>query len=529
MAKIEKRLLEHFYIPDCFNSTEELNIYQSQYILVFKLNETLINRSYTTLSALLNLNEDILKRRRYVACVVPHTQHVLTDSKCDPSIRPSTIEYCPLLSTFTEKFPKFNFRFCEKVTSTTSTTTTTTSAPLIEPNLNENPFDPKNLLTSHSSPSNSISREVIEWRLGTWSRCFCDSEEKMYLMKRLVLCVRMFPIDEKNQNWQHIPDEYCLQNQTPKPDETIPCTQQNDLSANDIHCQSVPEVYQSYDVINQQTDPKQSQHGSSSLLMTTSSTTSTPLMAMTSSLPMTTSSPITKMSIANQTDQVVDDNHKTVHSSLNHDLQYSFNTEPSSIVSTLSSANISPLEPKLSMSNHIFDYWIEWTEWSKCSVQCGNGTQRRDPLCQPGKQCNQLHKPKPEIRSCFRFCDHFQWHPMEWSQCSASCGQGFQTRTIHCYDWTGTKVSDRFCDTDKKPTSRKKCHEKECNAKWSTGPWSEVHINKSLRLTIFNYIYLFLLFLFVYPVISFFIFHFCYFRCCLSDALPTSMFSSCYL
>lgn len=468
---MEKRLLEHFYMPDCFNSTQEFHQYQNQFILVFKLNETLISKSYSTLSALLNVNEQNFKRRRFVACVGRNSRQVLADSDCDPSTRPPTEDYCPLPANFAQSIPRLQFRFCEQPASTTST---------YHEVFNEigKQTGEHHLLTSQSSPSNSISTDTIVWRVGTWSRCYCDNSRKAYIARRLVLCVRQFPItnyEPGKQNWQHISDQYCLQARLAKPAEAKPCNPGGDYLVGS-EC-GTPDLYPSYELTNLSTmhTGDQSVPYEQSTLPTTS-VNSQPISTFI--LPLKPTVPLLSTATLDQSSSSYEQSHY--------------------IVSTPT------YDPS---SNQIFDYW-EWTEWSKCSVPCGNGTQYRSPLCSNGKHCNPLRKPRPEFQSCFRFCDYFQWRHTEWSECSVTCGQGVQTRNVECYDWTGTSVSQRFCEPDRKPAAKKKCQEKDCKLKWSTEPWSEVHIENSLRLISIKHFSLPFL-CFVYPVFfcfSFFVF-----------------------
>ena len=43
--------------------------------------------------------------------------------------------------------------------------------------------------------------------------------------------------------------------------------------------------------------------------------------------------------------------------------------------------------------------WTPWTEWSSCSVTCGNGTRSRERFCTNSQQCLGSN-PKQEIGGC---------------------------------------------------------------------------------------------------------------------------------
>lgn len=77
--------------------------------------------------------------------------------------------------------------------------------------------------------------------------------------------------------------------------------------------------------------------------------------------------------------------------------------------------------------------YATWSEWSDCSVTCGNGTQIQfisiiSPAVGAGNQCPS---PAFESRTCFSGpCDSdckYEWST--WSVCNSSCGGGKQYRT----------------------------------------------------------------------------------------------------
>ncbi|KAM5264429.1 A disintegrin and metalloproteinase with thrombospondin motifs 16 [Ctenodactylus gundi] len=101
---------------------------------------------------------------------------------------------------------------------------------------------------------------------------------------------------------------------------------------------------------------------------------------------------------------------------------------------------------------------LQWlvSAWSQCSVTCGRGTQKRFLKCAEkyasgkyrelaSKNCSPLPRPDLELqRTCAPFpCpqrapsaaagpSRGSWFSSPWSQCTASCGGGVQTRSVRC-------------------------------------------------------------------------------------------------
>ncbi|XP_062300498.1 A disintegrin and metalloproteinase with thrombospondin motifs 9-like [Scomber scombrus] len=81
-----------------------------------------------------------------------------------------------------------------------------------------------------------------------------------------------------------------------------------------------------------------------------------------------------------------------------------------------------------------------WREgdWQMCSKSCGSGHRRRVLQCVDHNQkevhemyCVNQIRP-PDIESCNAHACEFLWITGEWSECSASCGQGYRQRLISC-------------------------------------------------------------------------------------------------
>mmetsp|Transcript_8442 Transcript_8442/g.18489 ORF Transcript_8442/g.18489 Transcript_8442/m.18489 type:complete len:517 (+) Transcript_8442:133-1683(+) len=104
--------------------------------------------------------------------------------------------------------------------------------------------------------------------------------------------------------------------------------------------------------------------------------------------------------------------------------------------------------------------------WGQCSSTCGSGAQARDVHCNThhDEDCEGLERP-----STSRPCQDYsgcQYATSEWSQCSARCGPGTQTRRVGCAGKRCTgkaPLSSQRCDGD-----APECH--SCNAVVFGGP-----------------------------------------------------------
>uniref|UniRef100_I3JQU8 ADAMTS-like 7 n=1 Tax=Oreochromis niloticus TaxID=8128 RepID=I3JQU8_ORENI len=116
---------------------------------------------------------------------------------------------------------------------------------------------------------------------------------------------------------------------------------------------------------------------------------------------------------------------------------------------------------------------LEWYTgpWSQCSAECGNGTQTRSVACifnSDGQmevvdqlKCSSLSKPITAQPCRLKPCG-VQWYVTEWSACSRTCNAGFRVREVRCLA-DNIVPSDR-CDPSLIPESREECNEQPCVA-----------------------------------------------------------------
>ncbi|XP_041429226.1 papilin isoform X2 [Xenopus laevis] len=129
------------------------------------------------------------------------------------------------------------------------------------------------------------------------------------------------------------------------------------------------------------------------------------------------------------------------------------------------------------------DYQWSYSSWSECSAECGGGYQTRLVFCTidyeayPAVMCKE--KPAPSSnRTCNRQpCPQMKrWKENEWGPCSATCGGGTQSRSVYCVTYEGRASQNAVPDADcaaftEKPATQQVCNLRAC-AKWSLGPWT---------------------------------------------------------
>nr|XP_057941440.1 thrombospondin type-1 domain-containing protein 4 isoform X2 [Doryrhamphus excisus] len=125
---------------------------------------------------------------------------------------------------------------------------------------------------------------------------------------------------------------------------------------------------------------------------------------------------------------------------------------------------------------------------SECSVSCGKGYQYRDILCinrhtdeeVPDRKCDSAAKPLPEEEPCnTHACPPF-WEASAWSECSVSCGPGMQQRQLQCRQSFGnrsTMVHPQRCADLTPPESTQACQLQLCSH-WEVGSdWSTCSVD----------------------------------------------------
>ncbi|NXM64975.1 ATL2 protein, partial [Illadopsis cleaveri] len=120
----------------------------------------------------------------------------------------------------------------------------------------------------------------------------------------------------------------------------------------------------------------------------------------------------------------------------------------------------------------------ETSRWSECSRTCGEGVQYRTVRCwkmlAPGFDssvyddlCEAAGLARPmERKACKNKACGPQWELSEWSECSARCGTpGTMKREVRC------SVEAPLCDESRKPSSEKVCTGPPCDRRWTASDW----------------------------------------------------------
>merc|ERR1712003_17258 len=123
--------------------------------------------------------------------------------------------------------------------------------------------------------------------------------------------------------------------------------------------------------------------------------------------------------------------------------------------------------------------WSDYGKWSKCSENCGGGSQSRKRSCtRPapaygGKKCSgkDTESQRCNTQKCPRDGGWSDWG--KWSKCSKTCGGGTQTRKRSCRK-PAPAYGGKKCGG--KDTESQKCNTQKCprDGRWTDwGKWSK--------------------------------------------------------
>ncbi|XP_058855652.1 A disintegrin and metalloproteinase with thrombospondin motifs 9-like [Acipenser ruthenus] len=107
-------------------------------------------------------------------------------------------------------------------------------------------------------------------------------------------------------------------------------------------------------------------------------------------------------------------------------------------------------------------------------VSCQIGNQKTSGET----ECTQSARP-PSIQPCQEMeCPAvYSWKAEEWQECSKTCSSGTKYRKVVCHDDSKKEVNEIYCNTDKRPADLESCNTHPCDFIWITGAWSECSVS----------------------------------------------------
>ena len=117
----------------------------------------------------------------------------------------------------------------------------------------------------------------------------------------------------------------------------------------------------------------------------------------------------------------------------------------------------------------------KYSSWTACSASCGTGSQTRTASCQAGSkvvsddECDSIQR-QPTSQTCLESVCPI-WVPLNWSICSKSCDTGKRHIIFECKK-NGTVVPSSLCNENTRKQATEDCNTKQC-PKWVKGEWSQ--------------------------------------------------------
>ncbi|KAM3868351.1 ADAMTS-like protein 2 [Diretmus argenteus] len=121
-----------------------------------------------------------------------------------------------------------------------------------------------------------------------------------------------------------------------------------------------------------------------------------------------------------------------------------------------------------------------------CSTTCSIGVSKSFAMCVrydgvevDDMHCDALTRPEPVHDFCIgRECQP-RWEASSWSECSRTCGEGFQFRLVRCWKMLSpgldSSVYSDLCTLAEleRPLERRPCKSPTCGPQWEVAEWAE--------------------------------------------------------
>lgn len=105
------------------------------------------------------------------------------------------------------------------------------------------------------------------------------------------------------------------------------------------------------------------------------------------------------------------------------------------------------------------------------------------PRCDPPEEHKPFNKQIITVAASFPLIimdKSFRWEASSWSECSRTCGEGFQFRQVRCWKMLSPGLdssvySDLCTMADlERPVERRPCKSPACGPQWEVAEWMEV-------------------------------------------------------
>ncbi|XP_064416219.1 ADAMTS-like protein 2 [Latimeria chalumnae] len=161
-----------------------------------------------------------------------------------------------------------------------------------------------------------------------------------------------------------------------------------------------------------------------------------------------------------------------------------YSVEPAELPNTESNEfEVESMEPEISLADM---YRWKVSAYAPCSSTCTTGITSSYAICVrydgvevDESYCDAVTRPEPTHEFCTgRECPA-RWETSRWSECSRTCGEGYQFRTVRCWKMIApgfdSSVYDELCEGAElpRPVEKKLCKNKGCGPQWEVSAWSE--------------------------------------------------------